>query len=75
MRALRGRDPALVARAAIGFGLLFLVAGVALAMRSVIRLVPHEPNHGTHRQRHADREEQQPDADSEPRHQRRVCPS
>jgi hypothetical protein len=44
MKALRGMDPALVARAAIGLGLLFFVAGVALAMRSVIRLVPHEPN-------------------------------
>jgi hypothetical protein len=44
MKALRGRDPALVARAAAGFGLLFLAAGVALAMRSVIRLVPYEPN-------------------------------
>src|SRR5687767_4076853 len=44
MKALRRRGPAQVARVATGLGLLFLVAGVALAMRLVIRLVPHEPN-------------------------------
>jgi hypothetical protein len=44
MKAWRRTNAALVARLAIGVGLLFFVAGVALAMRSVVRLVPYEPN-------------------------------
>jgi len=44
MRAARDLDSVLVARVATGLGLLFLVVGLALAFRLVIRLVPWEPN-------------------------------
>ena len=44
MKVPRGLDSVLVARAAAGLGLLFLLVGLGLAMRLVIRLVPYEPN-------------------------------
>jgi hypothetical protein len=44
MMAVRRVSTVQVARAATGLGLLFLAAGIALAMRSVLRLVPYEPN-------------------------------
>ena len=44
MMAVRGVSTAQVAKVATGLGLLFLAAGVALAMRLVLRLVPYEPN-------------------------------
>jgi hypothetical protein len=40
MRMLRGVDPAVISRVAVGLGVLFFLVGLGLTMWLVVRLVP-----------------------------------